>query len=105
LSIWILHILLLGAGGRESKKTIEAPENAFYSRSRAPMALLLSGHALDYESFFFRVNQIISGPNDSQVIYPIPRFLQPINCYYPNRGSASKSFENVKFRMHFEPPV
>jgi hypothetical protein len=35
--------------------------------------------------------------------YPIPCFHQPFDCRYPKRGSVSKSFENVKFRMHSGP--
>ncbi len=90
--------------GREPKKPIEAPENAFYSRSCGPTALLLVGHALDYKSLFFRVNQIIPRHNIGQAIYPIPCFLQPFDCRYPKRGSVSKSFENVELRMHSGPP-
>jgi hypothetical protein len=69
-----------------------------------PDALLLIGHALDYETFFFRVNQIIPRPDNSQAFYPIPRFFQAFDCRYPKRGSVSKSFENIEFKTHFEPP-
>jgi hypothetical protein len=47
------------------------------------MALLSCGHVLDYEAFFFRVNQIMPRANNSQAIYPIPRFFQPFDCNYP----------------------
>ncbi len=95
LSIWILHILLL-AGGGSRKQPIEAPENAFYSRSCGPTDLLLVGHALNYKSLFFRVNQIIPRRNIGQAIYPIRCFHQPFDCRYAKRGSVAKSFENVK---------
>jgi hypothetical protein len=91
--------------GREPKKPIEAPENAFYSRSCVLMSLLLCGHMLDYEAFFFRVNQIVPRANNSQAIYPIPRFFQPFDRHYPKRGSVSRSFENIEFKTHFDPPV
>jgi hypothetical protein len=102
LGIWMLHILLLEVGGRER---VEPPEIAFYSRSCVAMALLLLGRVLNYQSSFFRVNQIIPRHNNSQAIHPIPRFLQPFDCHYPKRGTISKSLENVEFRTHFEPPA
>jgi hypothetical protein len=67
---------------------------------RASRARLLIGHALDYQSSFFRIDQIIPRHNIGQAIYPIPRFLQPFDCNYSKRGPVSKSFENVEFRMH-----
>jgi hypothetical protein len=37
--------------------------------------LLLTGHALDYESFFFRVNQVLTRRNTLQPIYSHARFF------------------------------
>jgi hypothetical protein len=71
----------------------------------ASMAVLLFGNALDYESFFLGVNQIIAGPNNGQTSDPIPRLFQAFNGHYPKRRSVSKLFENIKFRRHFEAPA
>src|ERR1700723_2026137 len=70
LGIWILHILLLEVGGRERA---EPPEMLSNSTPCVAIALLLSGRALNYQSSFFRVNQIIPRHNNSQAIHPIPR--------------------------------
>jgi hypothetical protein len=69
-----------------------------------PDALLLTGQALYYETPFFRVNQIIPRPDNSQALYLNPRFFQLFDCGDPKRGSVSKSFENIEFKTHFEPP-
>jgi hypothetical protein len=81
LSIWILHILLLGAGWQGPKNPWRRLK--MLSRSYVPMVLVLFGHALDYEYFFFRVNQVIPRPNISQAIDPIPGFLEPFDCHDP----------------------
>jgi hypothetical protein len=95
-----------GSGGAgRNRKTVGAQENAFYSRSAPRMARLLFENALDYESFFLGVNQIISRPNNSQTSNPIPRLFQAFNGRYPKRRSVSKLFENIKFRRLFEAPA
>jgi hypothetical protein len=107
MSIWVFHILLLGGQGGlgGDRGTIDAGENAFYSRLASRRIFMLSGDALDYESFFLGVNQIVPRTNNSQTSDPIPRLFQAFNGHYPNRSSISKLFENIKFRCHFEAPA
>ncbi|MGC2269278.1 MAG: hypothetical protein WA608_21000, partial [Candidatus Acidiferrales bacterium] len=76
LSTWILHILLLRADS--TKKP-----NVFYSHRTTEDDSLLVGPALDYHSFFFRVNQIIARRDHSQTIDPISGFRQPFDRRYP----------------------
>jgi hypothetical protein len=80
LSIWILHILLLGTG-------IDTPDA--FSMFARPIALLLTGHALDYEPFFFRVNQVLPRRNVLQPIYSRARFFNFRHGSDPNRLAVS----------------
>ena len=61
MSIWIFHFLLLGGAERGWAETVEPLLRGrfFLFTVRVPAALLLSANALDYESFFLGVNQII----------------------------------------------
>jgi hypothetical protein len=104
LSIWIFHVHLLRAD-RTKKCSFRHPKMFLLTLVRPEDGSLLVDPALDYHSFFFRVNQIIPRRNHSQTIYPIPRFRQTFDRRYPKRGSVSKSFENIEFRRHFESPV
>jgi hypothetical protein len=91
LSIWVLHVLLLGTG-------IDTPDA--FSMFARPIALLLNGHALDYESFFFRVNQVLTRRNVLQPIYSHARFFNFRNGSDPNRLAVSKPFKNIKIHFH-----
>ena len=65
-----------------------------------PIPSLLTGHALDYESFFFRVNQVLTRRNTLQPIYSHARFFNFRHGSNPNRLAVSKPFKNIKIRFH-----
>jgi hypothetical protein len=105
MSIWAFHIFLLRLGGWAGTVEPSTRGRCFLFTFRVPAALLLTANALDYESSFLGVNQIIPRTNTSQTSDPIPRLFQTFNSHYPNRSPISKLFENIKFRRHFEAPA
>jgi hypothetical protein len=65
-----------------------------------PIPSLLANHALDYESFFFRVNQVLTRRNALQPIYSQARFFNFRYGSNPNRLAVSKPFKNIKIHFH-----